>query len=57
MMNDERIRLIVRNMESLMKQLELELEGVDGTKKLLLYSVQYLLKSMELNLNAIYERK
>jgi hypothetical protein len=56
-MNDERIKLIVRNMELLLKQLELEVEDVDRVDKLIVYSLQYLLKSMELNLKVIYERK
>jgi hypothetical protein len=56
-MNQERIRLIIRNMELLMKQLELEIDEDDNVRHPLVQSTQSMLKSIELNLKVINERE
>lgn len=56
-MNQERIRLIVRNIELLMKQLQLEINEDDDVSTPLAKSSLLMLKSIELNLRVINERK
>ena len=56
-MNQERIRLIVRNIELLMKQLQLEINEDDNVSNPLANSSLLMLKSIELNLRVINERK
>ena len=56
-MNQERIRLIVRNIELLIKQLEFEINEDDDVSNPLAKSSLLMLKSIELNLRVINERK
>lgn len=56
-MDQERIRLIVRNIELLMKQLQLEINEDDEVSNPLAESSLLMLKSIELNLRVINERK
>ena len=56
-MNQERIRLIVRNIELLMNQLQLEIDEDDDVSSPLAESSLLMLKSIELNLRVINERK
>jgi hypothetical protein len=56
-MNQERIRLIVRNIELLMNQLQLEIDEDDDISNPLAKSSILMLKSIELNLRVINERK
>lgn len=56
-MNQERIRLIVRNIELLMKQLKFEINEDDEVSNPLAESSLLMLKSIELNLRVINERK
>jgi hypothetical protein len=56
-MNQERIRLIVRNIELLMNQLQLEIDEDDDVSSPLAKSSLLMLKSIELNLRVINERK
>ena len=55
-MNQERIRLIIRNMELLMKQLEFEINEDDNVSNSLAESSILMLKSIEINLGVINER-
>ena len=56
-MDAERTRLITRNIELLIRQLEIEIDDEDRIKQRLVYSIQCMLKSIETNLRAINERK
>ena len=56
-MDAERTRLITRNIELLIRQLEIELDEDDKIRQRLVYSIQCMLKSIETNLRAINERK
>ena len=56
-MNQERIRLIIRNMELLMNQLKIEIDEDDEVSNPLAESSRLMLKSIELNLRVINERK
>lgn len=56
-MNQERIRLIIRNIELLMNQLQLEIDEDDEVSIPLAESSLLMLKSIELNLRVINERK
>ena len=55
-MNQERIRLIIRNIELLMKQLEFEINEDDEVLNPLAESSILMLKSIEINLRVINER-
>ena len=57
LMNPERIRLIIRNIELLMNQLQLELNEDDEVSNPLAESSLLMLKSIEINLRIINERK
>jgi len=56
-MDAERTRLITRNIELLIRQLEIEIDEDDKIRQRLVYSIQCMLKSIETNLRAINERK
>jgi hypothetical protein len=56
-MNQERIRLIIRNTELLMNQLQLEIDEDDEVSNPLAESSLLMLKSIEINLRVINERK
>lgn len=56
-MNQERIRLIIRNMELLMNQLKIEIDEDDEVSNPLAKSSILMLKSIEINLRVINERK
>jgi hypothetical protein len=56
-MNQERIRLIIRNMELLMNQLKIEIDEDDEVSNPLAESSILMLKSIEINLRVINERK
>ncbi|MCJ7647230.1 MAG: hypothetical protein MUP85_01330 [Candidatus Lokiarchaeota archaeon] len=56
-MNQERIRLIIRNIELLMNQLKIEIDEDDEVSNHLAESSRLMLKSIELNLRVINERK
>jgi hypothetical protein len=56
-MNQERIRLIICNIKLLMNQLQLEIDEDDEVSIPLAESSLLMLKSIELNLGVINERK
>jgi hypothetical protein len=56
-MDQEKSRLILRNMKLLIMQLEIELDSVKSNQQPLVESIKLMLKSIEINLKEINERE
>lgn len=56
-MNQERTNLILRNMKLLTMQLEIEMDESHSTHHPLVESIKLMLKTIEINLRLINERK